>query len=116
MFAVFATLALFLAASARVSEVSTARALLTNKRGRKDRCYDYGYECHKDDDCCGCLECHYGYCSQPCVRKGGYCDIYNYCCEVRGFIFKWVGLLFRFLFPRIWVSLIARARPCLCCS
>ena len=72
-------------ASASAGDVSTARALLSGRRGsKKDRCYDYGYECHKDDDCCGCLECHYGYCGQPCVRKGGYCDYYSYCCEVRG--------------------------------
>lgn len=82
MFALLATLALFLAGSASAGDVSTARALLSGRRGsKKDRCYDYGYECHKDDDCCGCLECHYGYCGQPCVRKGGYCDYYSYCCE-----------------------------------
>lgn len=79
MFTLFATLALFLAATASAADARSARALLSGRNN--DRCSDYGYECRKDSDCCGCLECHYDYCGQPCVRKGHYCDLYTYCCE-----------------------------------
>lgn len=67
------------------------RALLTQRellsRGKKggkrgkNKCSEYLDDCDSSEDCCGCLECHYGWCLQPCVQKGHYCDEFNYCCE-----------------------------------